>query len=229
MRGLTGVLLGGLAFAGSSLHAETAIGDSEAGARLFKKCQACHKVGEGARNGVGPHLNDVIGRAAGGTDGFRYTESMQAKGEEGLIWNPQTLDTFLTDPRGEVPGTRMSISGIKDAQDRADLIAFLAQFSAEIEAPMIEAAGGFEVAPEILAIEGDPAYGEYLSGECIACHSATGADTGIPSITAWPADDFVTALHAYKEGAREHPVMQMVTGRLSPEEIAALAAYFAGL
>jgi len=82
------------------------------------------------------------------------------------------------------------------------------------------------VAPEILAIVGDPAYGEYLSGECTSCHQSSGAGDGIPAITNWPTDDFVTAMHAYKEGARAHPVMQMMAGRLSDEEIAALAAYF---
>ena len=82
------------------------------------------------------------------------------------------------------------------------------------------------VAPEVLAIIGDPAYGEYLSGECTSCHQVSGADDGIPSITNWPKDDFVIAMHAYKEGVRLHPVMQMMAGRLSDEEIAALAAYF---
>jgi len=83
-----------------------------------------------------------------------------------------------------------------------------------------------DVAPEVLAIVGDPAYGEYLSGECTACHQTSGAASGIPSITNWPTEDFVVAMHAYKDGVRSHPVMQMMAGRLSNEEIASLAAYF---
>jgi cytochrome c len=83
------------------------------------------------------------------------------------------------------------------------------------------------LAPEILAIEGDLAYGEYLSAECTTCHQVNGTDDGIPSITGWPDEDFVVAMHAYKEKIRPHPVMQMMASRLSNEEIAALAAYFA--
>ena len=78
-------------------------------------------------------------------------------------------------------------------------------------------------------LAGDPAYGEYLSGECTTCHQASGANDGIPSITLWPEDQFVTAMHAYKDKARANPVMQMIAGRLSNEEIAALAAYFKDL
>lgn len=76
---------------------------------------------------------------------------------------------------------------------------------------------------------GDPEYGEYLSGECTSCHQTSGEGDGIPSITNWPAEKFVTAMHAYKDGIRAHPVMQMIARRLSNEEIAALAAYFAGI
>jgi len=94
------------------------------------------------------------------------------------------------------------------------------------EASPTAAAVDHTLAPEILAIVGDPAYGEYLSGECTACHQTSGAANGIPSITGWPTEDFVIAMHAYKDEVRPHPVMQMMAGRLSNEEIAALAAYF---
>jgi cytochrome c len=83
-----------------------------------------------------------------------------------------------------------------------------------------------ELPPEILAIVGDAAYGEYLSSECLTCHQNDGSDRGIPAITMWPEEDFVIAMHAYKRKIRPHPVMQMMAGRLSDEEIAALAAYF---
>ena len=85
---------------------------------------------------------------------------------------------------------------------------------------------GFEVSDEILAIVGDIDYGEYLSSECITCHHAQGLDEGIPSITGWPIESFVWALHSYKSGARNHPIMEMITQRLSNEEIAALAIFF---
>ena len=85
---------------------------------------------------------------------------------------------------------------------------------------------GVRSRPDLLSIPGDPDYGAYLAGECITCHRGGGAAEGIPSITGWPHDDFVIALQAYKHGKREHPVMQMVAGRLSDEEIAALAVHF---
>jgi cytochrome c len=83
--------------------------------------------------------------------------------------------------------------------------------------------------PAILALKGDPDYGEYLSSECSTCHQRDGSDQGIPSITGWPEEDFVVAMHAYKQKLRPHPVMQMMASRLNNEEIAALAAYFATL
>ena len=85
---------------------------------------------------------------------------------------------------------------------------------------------GFEVSDEILAIVGDIDYGEYLSSECTTCHHAQGLDEGIPSITGWPIESFVWALHSYKSGARKHPIMEMITQRLSNEEIASLAIFF---
>ena len=85
---------------------------------------------------------------------------------------------------------------------------------------------GFEVSEEILAIVGDIDYGEYLSSECTTCHHSQGLDEGIPSITGWPIESFVWALHSYKSGARNHPIMEMITQRLSNEEIASLAIFF---
>ncbi|HSG96326.1 MAG TPA: cytochrome C, partial [Afifellaceae bacterium] len=134
--------------------------------------------------------------------------------------NPQTL----------VSGTRMNYRGLKDPQDRRDVIAFLRQFSdnpRDIPEAAPTAFSDPEVPPDILAIRGDMAYGEYLSGECVTCHLIDGTDNGISSITGWPTEVFVTALHAYRSKTRNHPVMQMIAAPLADEEIAALAAYFA--
>jgi cytochrome c len=76
---------------------------------------------------------------------------------------------------------------------------------------------------------GDPVYGEYLSAECSACHILDGTDNGIPSITFWPPDDFMAVLQAYKSKLRPGPIMQMIAGRLSDDEIAALAAYYGSI
>ncbi len=127
----------------------------------------------------------------------------------------------------------MNFSGLKKAEDRADILAYLRVFSdnpSDIpEAAPTARAAEVELPPEILAIVGDPEYGEYLSTECTTCHQVDGDYDGIPSIVGWPDEDFVIAMHAYKRKIRPHPVMQMMAGRLSDEEIAAVAAYFAKL
>lgn len=80
---------------------------------------------------------------------------------------------------------------------------------------------------EDLLAGADIGYGEYLSGECVTCHSQNGTNSGIPAINGLDAEVFATVMHAYKVGDIEHPVMQMVTGRLDNEQIASLAVYFA--
>ncbi len=196
----------------------------------FKECRRCHQVGLGAENRIGPHLNDVFGRVAGSLSGFRYSRSMRKAGENGLVWSEKTLDAFLTDPRSFVPQSRMNIAGMHDGDARARLLAFLSHFSSDDpELPMAEPTltpEEYGLDPALLAIQGDLEYGAYLASECITCHLATGADDRIPSIGGWPTDEFVITMHAYKRGLRVHPVMQLVAGRLSDEEIASLAMYF---
>ena len=82
---------------------------------------------------------------------------------------------------------------------------------------------------EDLLAGADVGYGEYLSGECVTCHSQKGVDRGIPAINGLDAEVFATLMHAYKVGDMEHPVMQMVARRLDDEQIASLAVYFASL
>jgi len=210
-----------------------AIGDPETGAEHFRECRGCHQIGQGAEHRIGPHLNGLFGRRAGAHEDYAYSASMERAGVDGLTWTLETLDAYIENPRALVSRTRMSYRGLKDAQARADLLAWLRTFSddpANIpEAEPTAIGTDHAVAPEILAIQGDPAYGEYLSSECVSCHQADGTADGIPSITRWPEEDFVVAMHAYKEKLRPHPVMQMMAGRLSNEEIAALAAYFGDL
>jgi cytochrome c len=71
--------------------------------------------------------------------------------------------------------------------------------------------------------------GEYLSSECVTCHHRGGQSSGIPAIVGWPTDSFVEVMTQYRKGVRQHQVMQMIAGRLSDEEVAALAAYFGSL
>jgi len=209
------------------------MGNPDLGAALFKKCQSCHQIGDQAKNRVGPQLNDLFGRTAGGLEGVKYSKSMSHAGRDGLVWTEDTLDSFLESPKSLVARTRMSFRGLKDAEDRANLIAYLRAFSKEeTPAPELQATGQWieiTLDPSVLAIVGDAEYGEYLSSECLTCHQSNGSNDGIPGITAWPTEDFVIAMHAYKQKVRPHPVMQMMAARLSDEEIAALAAYFSDL
>ena len=220
-----------LMLAGSALA--DPLGDVASGEVVFAQCKACHEVGEGAQNGIGPHLNGVFGREAAGLDGFRYSSSLERAGRNGLEWHADTLDAYIENPRRFASGTRMSFRGLEDPADRANVIAYLRQFSDDPAnypgADPTAVATDHGLDPEILALEGDPEYGEYLSGECTTCHQRDGGDSGIPSIVFWPEEDFVVAMHAYKSKQRNHPVMQMVAARLSNEEIAALAAYFNSL
>lgn len=217
--------------AGSVVQADTV--DVDAGEQIFNKCKGCHEVGQGAKHRTGPHLNGLFGRQAASHTDFTYSKSFQRAGAGGLEWHAESLDTFLENPRSMASGTRMSFPGLKEPQDRVNLIAYLRIFSddpANIpEADPTVPAKDHDLDPTILALKGDPEYGAYLSGECTTCHQAAGGDDGIPSIILWPEEDFVVAMHAYKEKQRKHPVMQMVAGRLGDEEIAALAAYFGQL
>ncbi|WP_371039175.1 MULTISPECIES: c-type cytochrome [unclassified Rhodosalinus] len=219
----------------TGVHAEEEtrpIGDADSGATLFARhCASCHQVGAGAENRIGPHLNNIFGRKAGEIADYRYSEGLARMGADGLVWTFDTLDPYLENPRALVSRTRMNFAGLDAPEDRADVLAYLRVYSADPanipEAEPTALPREVDLPPETLEIVGDPAYGEYLSSECTTCHRRDGADEGIPAITGWPEEDFVVAMHAYKRKIRPHPVMQMMAGRLSDEEIAALAAYFA--
>jgi cytochrome c len=103
-------------------------GSVEAGADVFKKCRACHDVGPTAKNKVGPLLNGIIGRAAGTIAGFSYSEANKKAGAAGLVWTEEVMSKYLESPLSFMPGTKMAFAGIKDAQDRKDLIAYLRTF-----------------------------------------------------------------------------------------------------
>lgn len=232
-RVLSAALVSAAIFAAGPVFAAEEFGDVEKGEKVFKKCKSCHQIGQGAKDRTGPHLNGVFGRRAAAHEGYNYSVSMQRAGDDGLTWTVETLNAYIENPRALVSKTRMAFRGIKDEEDRADLMAYLRVFSDNPqdvpEAEPTAIATDHDLDPEILALEGDPEYGEYLASECTTCHQADGSADGIPSITQWLEEDFVVAMHAYKRKLRPHPVMQMMAGRLNNEEIAALAAYFKGL
>ena len=108
------------------MTAETDPALVEDGARVFRACQACHKIGDGARNGTGPLLNGVIGRPIGGVEGFRYSNVLLDAGAEGRIWTVDELSVFLMDPRGTFRGTKMAYNGLRSEDDLAAILAYLA-------------------------------------------------------------------------------------------------------
>ncbi len=109
-----------------SAHAD---GDAEKGESVFKKCRACHAIGEGAKNKVEPVLNGVVGRTAGTAEDFKYSPAMIEAGEGGMVWTNETLAQYLADPRGFVPKNRMAFAGLKKDEDVQNVIAYLDQFS----------------------------------------------------------------------------------------------------
>ena len=104
------------------------VGDAAAGIKVFKRCMACHKVGPDARNGVGPALNGVVGRAAAAYPGYSYSAAMK---NSGLVWNEATLTTYLQSPRKLVPGTKMTFAGLKKSQEIVDVIGYLKRLDAQ--------------------------------------------------------------------------------------------------
>ncbi|MBR9764510.1 MAG: cytochrome c family protein [Rhodobacteraceae bacterium] len=106
---------------GPSFEELFAQADAGAGERVFNKCKACHKVD--GTNGTGPHLDGVVGRPVDAVDGFSYSGALE---EHFDVWTPENLQAFLENPRSAAPGTKMSFAGLKDMEDRADVIAYLA-------------------------------------------------------------------------------------------------------
>ncbi|WP_192361164.1 c-type cytochrome [Mesorhizobium mediterraneum] len=124
---LLGLAIAILTAVGSTHAQDTSSGNAEAGAVVFKRCMACHKVGSDAKNGVGPVLNGVVGRAAGAYADYRYSA---ANKNSGLTWDEPTLTIYLRAPRKLVPGTKMTFAGLNRNQEIADVIAYLKQFNA---------------------------------------------------------------------------------------------------
>lgn len=99
--------------------------DAAAGENTFKVCKACHQIGEGAKNAVGPVLNGIVGRKAGTYADYNYSD---ANKNSGLTWDEATLKDYLKDPRAKVVGTKMAFPGLKKDADIDNVIAYLKQF-----------------------------------------------------------------------------------------------------
>ncbi len=130
-----------LAFTGAA----QAAGDAAKGKKVFNKCKACHKIGEGAKNAVGPQLNGIIGRKAASVEKFKYSKLLKGAGEAGLVWDEEilhkyldkkgmnpTLSDFIKSKGGEPKGkSKMAFAGLPKLEDRDNVIAYLKTFSAK--------------------------------------------------------------------------------------------------
>ena len=99
------------------------------GEKVFKKCKACHQVGEGAKNRVGPVLNGVVGATVGHIDGFKYSKDLLAANAEGRIWDEALLAEFLAKPKAVFKKTKMSFAGLKKDSDITAMIEYLKSVS----------------------------------------------------------------------------------------------------
>ena len=102
--------------------------DLAAGEQSFKKCFVCHRIGEGAKNLVGPELNGLDGRKAGTVEGYNYTE---ANKNSGITWGEDVFREYIKDPRAKISGTKMIFPGIKNDGEITNLWAYLKQFGAD--------------------------------------------------------------------------------------------------
>ena len=122
--------------AGPSLAMLMASADPDKGKRAFAACKSCHSIDKGGKNGTGPNLYGMIGRAVGGADGYAYSSAVAGNGS---TWSFELLDQWLISPKKAIPGNKMSYAGMRKAPKRADLMAYLNTLSdAPIDLPMDE-------------------------------------------------------------------------------------------
>lgn len=103
-------------------------GDVAEGEKVFKKCKACHMVGDGATNRVGPALTGIVGAPAGAVDGFKYSDNLLELAEGGLTWDDATLTAYLAKPKDVIPKGKMSFAGLKKEAEIENVIAYLSSF-----------------------------------------------------------------------------------------------------
>ena len=99
--------------------------DATAGKSSFNKCMACHAIGPGAKNKVGPELNGIDGRKSGTAEGYSYSE---ANKNSGITWTKDQFLEYIKEPKAKIPNTKMVFAGIKNEKEANDLWAFLAQY-----------------------------------------------------------------------------------------------------
>lgn len=151
MKTLTILAAALLALGASPTFAE----DAAKGEKIFKKCTGCHRIGDGAKNSMGPVLTTVIGRVAGIFDGFRYSKSFKALGKTGFVWDQEKIARYIANPTAYLrkalddPRAKAKMHfKLKDEQARLDVVAYLASFQPEAAPEMTESS-------ETMAVELD--------------------------------------------------------------------------
>ncbi len=122
-------LLGLLATATAAAAQDApAAGDPALGEKVFAKCRACHQIGEGAHNAVGPELDGLIGRHSASIPDYSYSEAMNGSN---IVWDEATFKEYIRDPKAKVPGTKMSFAGLSKQSDIDNVTAYLKTFAAD--------------------------------------------------------------------------------------------------
>jgi len=193
-----------------------AAADPDAGASVFKKCGACHKVEDGA-NGVGPHLHGVVGRAVDSVDGYAYSGALEKVAQ---VWGFDELNAFLTNPKGYAPGTKMGFAGLGKATDRAAVIVYLNQAGgAPLPLPArAEAETGADAADEPVEEAAAPAEEAAADPVEVAAAPEPAAETA-------PADEApVEAVAAPDEAVAAEDVAEAAPAEAAPAEAPVEAA-----
>ena len=152
---------------------------ASAGEGQAKKCQACHNLQEGAGPKIGPDLYGVVGRKVASVAGFAYSDAMK---EHGGDWTFEALNTFIDNPKKDVPGTKMAFAGIKNDQDRADLLVYLNTLGSNEPLPKVEKTAeesGSGDATE--GGSGEASSGDATSGDAKSGEAADGSEAAAPA------------------------------------------------
>jgi cytochrome c len=164
--------------AATPIEALLASADLAKGEKSFAKCASCHNIDQGGANGLGPNLFGVMGDSIGtGRGGFAFSDGLKAKGGK---WDWTSMNAWLTDPAKFAAGTKMSFPGLPDAQERANVLAYVNSKGSNLPLPKVPEGPAAGAAPAAVAVVGDAAKGQKSFAKCASCHNTTpGGANGI--------------------------------------------------